>query len=51
MKREIWIEIGIVVVALGLALGISLTPMGQILQMRLQDGLGYFHPGKRATNI
>ncbi|NPV39656.1 MAG: adenylate/guanylate cyclase domain-containing protein [Brevinematales bacterium] len=51
MKREIWIEIGIVVVALGLALGISLTPMGQILQMRLQDGLGYFHPGKRATNL
>ncbi|MFN4216864.1 MAG: CHASE2 domain-containing protein [Brevinematales bacterium] len=51
MKRELWIEIGIVIFAVVLALAISSTSIGQILQMKLQDGLGYFHPGRRATNL
>ncbi|MCX7883323.1 MAG: adenylate/guanylate cyclase domain-containing protein [Brevinematales bacterium] len=41
----------IVVVAIGVALGISFTPIGRILELKLQDGLAFFHRNKGATNL
>ncbi|URA11250.1 adenylate/guanylate cyclase domain-containing protein [Thermospira aquatica] len=51
MKKSWLMETGILAGCVLLALFVTLTPMGHVLEMKLQDGLGTFSFKRDATNL